>query len=93
MSNFQFNNPNGKWQVDLSDPLTIPVLCTKLEDYLAPPDAVRAGCMAGTLRIVITKIYLEKQKPIPEVLKQRLTVINQRLNVLRYTPFPKDWTL
>jgi len=93
MNELHVNNSIYTWTVDLNDPSTIPALCYQLQDYLAPPDEAKTECMVYSLKTVINKLFIERNEPIPESLRRRLTIFNERLNILRYSAFPREWTL
>jgi len=81
-----------RWGIDVNDPATLPGLCSYLQDALAPPNLKIAGPLVRTIIRAIEVRYIREEEPLPRNLKACLTWLNERLFVLRYPSFPKEWT-
>jgi hypothetical protein len=83
--------PDG-WSVNVEEPTVVPAFCLVLQRHLAPPNEKKAEEAVKSLIDVINKKYIKKNKAIPEEIRRELTKLNERLNVLRYSALPKEWT-
>jgi hypothetical protein len=81
-----------RWSIDIYNPVAIWGLCSHLQAALAPPNPLIANPIVRAITDIIQRRILANNLLIPELLKVRLAWLNERLNVLRYPSFPREWT-